>query len=521
MKAEEGRLIQDQVAKPLGYSKSSQASVLLFKQAFAHASVGLALVALDGHFIYTNQAYADLTGYTSEELKHLKINSITHPADVKANAILKKQMLEGKIPGYVLEKRYKRKDGTYRWVKSSISLGLNRAGKPTYVVGLIEDIDEKRKAEEMLKESEAKFRFMAEYMPPKVFTANSVGEIDYLSPQWYTYTGLAHGDMDTKGWGHVMHPNDREENFRRWHYCIRTGSSYYIENRLQRADGEYRWHLTTAHAMRDADGNISTWIGCSTDIHELKQSRGLKARLQVLAKQREQLLITNRSKDEFIMLASHQLRTPASGVKQFVGMIIQGYVGKVPPKQMQILKRAYDCNERQIKITDDLLKVARIDTGQVTLTKIPCNAIELIRNVIAEQESTYLARKQKVHFSPQREKVPLFADIKLLYMVMENLLDNASKYSPQGAKVTVSIRKNKDWVSISVKDTGVGISKEDKNKLYQKFSRISNPLSETVGGSGLGLYLAKKIIELHNGTLGVSSVLGQGSTFTIKLPVHN
>ena len=519
MKDEEGRRIQDQVAKPLGYSKSSQASVLLFKQAFAHASVGLALVALDGHFIYTNHSYAELTGYTIDELKHLTIGKLMHPEDAKANSLLKAKMLEGKIPGYVIEKRYKRKDGVYTWVKSSVSLGTNRAGKPAYIVGVIEDIDERRKAEEKLKESEARFRFMAEYMPPKVFTANSVGEIDYLSPQWYTYTGLTIEEMDMRGWGHVMHPNDREENMRRWLYCVRTGSSYYIENRLKRADGEYRWHLTTAHAMRDDEGNITKWIGSSTDIHELKQSRGLKARLQVLAKQREQLLVTNRSKDEFIMLASHQLRTPASGVKQFVGMIIQGYVGKVPPKQMQILKRAYDCNERQIKITDDLLKVARIDTGQVSLTKIPCNAIELIRNVIAEQESIYSSRKQKVHFSPQRDKVALFADIKLIYMVLENLLDNASKYSPHGATVTVSIRKNKDWVSISVRDTGVGISKDDRSKLFQKFSRITNPLSDTVGGSGLGLYLAKKIIELHDGTLGVSSVIGQGSTFIIKLPI--
>lgn len=442
-----------------------------------------------------------------------------HPEDAKANAVLKAQMMKGDIPGYVIEKRYRRKDGTHKWVKSSISLGTNRAGKPAYVVGVIEDIDEHRKAEELLKESEARFRFMAEYMPPKVFTASSVGELDYLSPQWYLYTGLARDEMDLQGWAHALHPNDKDENMRRWQYCVRTGSSFYIESRLKRADGEYRWHLTTAHPMRDGEGNITKWIGCSTDIHELKQSRGLKARLEVLAKQREQLIVTNRSKDEFIMLASHQLRTPASGVKQFVGMIIQGYVGKVPKKQMEILRRAYDCNERQLKITDDLLKVARIDTGLVSLTKLPCNAIELIRNVIAEEESTYSARRQKVIFTPRHQKVPLFIDTKLIYMVIENLLDNASKYSPEGSTVTVSVRKNKDWVHIAVKDKGVGISKEDKEKLFQKFSRISNPLSETVGGSGLGLYLAKKIIELHRGSLYVGSTVGQGSTFTIKLPV--
>lgn len=441
-----------------------------------------------------------------------------HPEDAKANAILKAKMLEGKIPGYVIEKRYLQKDGKNKWVKSSISLGANRAGKPAYIVGIIEDIDERRRAEEALKESEAKFRFMAEYMPPKVFTADASGMLDYFSPQWHHYTGLKLKEMDIISWTHVVHSSDRDESLRRWQHSIQTGMPLYIESRFRRSDGEYRWHLTTAHAMRDEQGNVIKWIGSSTDIHELRQSRGLKARLQVLAKQREQLIATNRSKDEFIMLASHQLRTPASGVKQFIGMVIQGYVGKVPKKQLEILMRAYDCNERQLKITDDLLRVARIDTGQVALTKIPYNAIDLIRNVIAEEESTHLARRQKVIFKPNRDKIPIFADTKLIYMVLENLLDNASKYSPEGSTITVSIRQNRDWVSISVKDRGVGIAPEDREKLFQKFSRISNPLSDTVGGSGLGLYLAKKIIELHQGSLGVVSSIGQGSTFTLKIP---
>lgn len=443
-----------------------------------------------------------------------------HPDDAKSNALLKTRMLEGKIPGYVIEKRYRRKDGTHKWIKSSISLGTNRAGKPGYIVGVIEDIDERRRAEEALKESEAKFRFMAEYMPPKVFTATPKGILDYFSPQWLDYTGMSEKEMDLSAWSNVLHPTDRDENMRRWQHSIQTGRYLYMESRLRRSDGEYRWHLTTAHAMRDEQGNIIKWIGSSTDIHELRQSRGLKARLQVLAKQREQLIATNRSKDEFIMLASHQLRTPASGVKQFIGMVIQGYVGKVPKKQLEILMRAYDCNERQLKITDDLLRVARIDTGQVSLTKIPYNAIELVRNVIAEEENVRISRKQKVIFRPKQEKIPVVADTKLIYMVLENLIDNASKYSPEGSTITVSIRQSKGWVSISVKDNGVGIAPEDKEKLFQKFSRISNPLSDTVGGSGLGLYLAKKIVELHQGALSVTSDLGKGSTFTIKLPTR-
>lgn len=470
--------------------------------------------------MYANGTYAKLTGYTTEELKQISIGDLMPPEDAKANTLLKAQMLEGKIPGYVIEKRYIRKDGTSKWVKSSVSLGTNRIGKPAYIVGVIEDIDERRKAEEALKASEAKFRFMAEYMPPKVFTASADGTLDYFSPQWQSYTGIKRDRLDIQGWRNVLHPNDREESMRQWQYSVQTGKPHSLESRFRRADGEYRWHVTTAHAMRDDDGSIIKWIGSATDIHELHQSRGLKARLQVLAKQREQLIATNRSKDEFIMLASHQLRTPASGVKQFLGMVIQGYVGKVPTKQLEILNRAYDCNERQLKITDDLLRVARIDTGLVTLTKLPYNVVDLIRNVIAESKSMCQARQQKVIFRPKKEKIPLIVDSKLIYMVLENLLDNASKYSPEGSKITVSVKQLKDMVSISVKDTGVGIAPEDKDKLFQKFSRINNPLSDTVGGSGLGLYLAKKIVELHNGSITIGSAVGKGSTVMVKLPTH-
>lgn len=514
-------VIQEPIVNTLDISRADPTGVLLFKQAFAHASVGLALVALDGHFLYTNHAYARLTGYSVDELKHMSIGQLMLPEDAETNSVLRSQMLAGEIPGYILEKRYIRKDSSLIWIKSSISLGTNKAGKPAYIVGLIEDIDERRKAEEALKESEARFRFMAEYMPPKVFTATANGMLDYFSPQWATYTGLAFEDMDLQGWAHVLHPNDKDENIKRWQHSIRTGDPYYIENRLRRADGEYRWHLTTAHAMHDSEGNITKWIGCSTDIHELRETQGLKARLHTLAKQREELLSMNQSKDEFIMLASHQLRTPASGVKQFLGMVIQGYVGEIPERQRELLQRAYDCNERQLKISDDLLKVARIDTGHVSLDKSTVYARNLIREIIAEQESIFIDREQKVLFKPSRQKIPVAVDIKLIYMVFENLLDNASKYSPNGSQITISLQKSKDgkWLVIAIKDMGVGIAVEDRKKLFQKFSRISNPLSDIVGGTGLGLYISKKIIELHHGSLTVASRVGRGSTFTVKLPV--
>jgi PAS domain S-box-containing protein len=500
-------------------SESTLGGERFFKQAFLHAAIGLALVDLDGRFSYTNPAYSKITGYTPSELRKMTIGSLMAPEDKKANALLKQQMLSREIPGYILEKRYIRKDGSRVWVKSSVSLNYDNDGNPLHLVGLTEDIDERHKAEEALKESEARFRFMAEYMPPKVYTATPKGVIDYLSPQWMTYTGISSNEMNYEEWNHAVHPDDLKANVASWNLSVRTGKPYYFEQRLRRADGTYRWHVNRAHPMRDSEGHIIKWIGSATDIEELRQSRDLKTRLQTLAEQREQLIAMNTSKDEFIMLASHQLRTPATGVKQYLGLLLEGFSDPITASQRATLQAAYDSNERQLKIVDDLLRVARVDAGQILLTKTSCDLVACIRDVIAEQRSIFSGRKQKIIFKPAQRAATTLADVELLLVVFENLLDNASKYSFEGTTTTIELRKDHGFFHIQFKDSGVGISKDDQQKLFQKFSRIINPLSDTASGTGLGLYWARKIIDLHGGTLDVVSKPARGSTFSIVLPI--
>jgi len=501
--------------KPVDYDYAGE---LFFKRAFARAAIGLALVDLQGNFTYTNAAYSKITGYSASELKKLTIGSLMFPEDAEVNAKYRNRMLTGKIPGYVLEKRYIRKDGSLIWVKSSVSLTTNAEGEPIRIVGLTEDIDERHKAEEALRESEARFRFMAEYMPPKVFTANAQGSLTYLSPQWIEYTGLALTDMNYNDWTRTVHPDDREDNMKTWLQSMKSGEPYYFEHRLLRADGTYRWHVSTAHALRDMHGNIIEWIGSDTDIEELRRSRGLEERLRILAEQRERLLDMNRLKDEFIMLASHQLRTPATGVKQYVGMLLQGYSDALTDDQRALLQRAFESNERQLKIVDDLLRVARVDAGQVSLAKVPYDLVQFIRTVVAEQRNVFYCRKQKVVFVSKRKSVITSFDAQLMHVVLENLLDNASKYSPEGSTVTISLVRDRSSYVIKVKDTGIGIRKKDQRRLFQKFSRITSPLSEAVSGTGLGLYWSRKIVELHGGTLEVESKVRHGSTFSIRLP---
>lgn len=230
------------------------------------------------------------------------------------------------------------------------------------------------------------------------------------------------------------------------------------------------------------------------------------------------LIELNRAKDEFISLASHQLRTPATGVKQYLGMVLEGFVGELSEAQHAILQKANESNERQLRIVSDLLKVAQVDAGKVRLRKSEVDVISLINDVIKEQRETFNQRNQTVVFDPPKGDLKLHFDRDTIRMVLENLIDNASKYSGEDKTVTVEVEEHSNEAQIAIIDNGVGIKPEDQDKLFEKFSRIENPLSTQVGGTGLGLYWAKKIIDLHQGKVTLESTVGKGTKFTIHLP---
>lgn len=226
----------------------------------------------------------------------------------------------------------------------------------------------------------------------------------------------------------------------------------------------------------------------------------------------------NKTKDEFISLASHQLRTPATGVKQYLGMVLEGMAGDVTETQQALLQKAYESNERQLTIVSELLKVAKIDAGKVRLNQKRVNVAELLSDVIKEQEHTYAMRKQKLQFTMLPLKPMAFIDPDKMRMVFENLIDNASKYSDPSKLIRVTLTEKDNTIVVAIHDNGVGVARGDIAKLFEKFNRIHNHLSNYVGGTGLGLYWAKSIVDLHGGVIKVTSVLGKGSTFTVYLP---
>ncbi len=224
-----------------------------------------------------------------------------------------------------------------------------------------------------------------------------------------------------------------------------------------------------------------------------------------------------RTKNELLALTSHQLRTPASGVKQYIGMLLQGFVGDLTEDQQLIARKAFAANERQLETINQLLHVAKADADQLVLDKEPLDlgsvtesVVDSMHNEIEQHDSEVVIRTRK----PQM----VFADKRYLRMAIENLISNALKYSDEGKSVVVTISGRSGQACLSVRDYGVGIDTEDIDKLFKKFSRIPNALSKSSGGSGLGLFLAEQIMQAHGGSIEVESKPHRGSIFSLILP---
>lgn len=296
-------------------------------------------------------------------------------------------------------------------------------------------------------------------------------------------------------------------------------SNIEIEDWRVKKDGSRFWAVTTTTALSDEDGSLIGFAKITKDITDKKRSKNaLIAANKLLKHQHVELEALNNVKDEFVSLASHQLRTPATGIKQFLGLLLGGYAGTLTEQQMTYIQKAYDSNERQIDLVNSLLRTAQIDAGKVILDKSFVDLRSIIDEVVESMREVFIARRQNVEIYEAHPSANIYIDPARIRMMLENLIDNASKYTENNGRIIITLSETKAYVDISIQDTGVGIAEKDMKRVFDKFNRIPNKLSDNVGGTGLGLYWAKKIVALHKGTIKVRSQEGAGTEFLIRLP---
>lgn len=225
-------------------------------------------------------------------------------------------------------------------------------------------------------------------------------------------------------------------------------------------------------------------------------------------------------KSEFISIAAHQLRTPLSAVKWTLKMIIDGDLGSLNAEQKTFLMQGYQTNERTIRLVNDFLNVVRIEEGRFGYELASIHIEDLIDNII--QEFTHRVKEKAITFSydKPKDRLPIVKiDPSKMRLALQNLIDNAIKYTPAGGKVTISVKYSKLYINIAVEDSGIGIPKHQIKRLFEKFFRSDNAIKSQTEGSGLGLFIVKNIIEKHGGKVSVKSDENKGSTFTVTLPI--
>jgi len=253
----------------------------------------------------------------------------------------------------------------------------------------------------------------------------------------------------------------------------------------------------------------------------LRANRELLKLNVVYSKVNRRLKEIDQMKTEFISVASHQMRTPLSAVKWVLRMLLDGDLGQLNNQQVEMLTKGYQTNERMILLINDLLNVSRIEEGRFQYRFVHMSIEEVVESVIQELYNLIKKRSIKFVYNVKKGEIPkLNFDPQKIRLVVQNLIDNAVKFTPPGGKVTVHLTSDGVDVNFSVSDSGVGIPTPQQHRIFSKFFRADNVVRMQTDGSGLGLFIVKNVIDNHHGRVWFESTEGKGTTFTFSLPIQ-
>jgi len=352
------------------------------------------------------------------------------------------------------------------------------------------EVQGRRESQVTMKSEIDHFHLMLEGLPQIAFTLNAEGIIDFVNGRWYQYSAT---DSDFPD----VHPDDHNirEEFER---CRKKGKSLELEARIKNIEtGNYRYHLLRMSPVFEGD-SIKNWVGTFTDIDDQKK--------------------VEKEKDEFLSIASHELKTPLTSIKAYIQLLDRKLKLDKESAEANYVMKVKDQIEKLNVLITDLLDVSKIENGKLKINKKPTNIEKVIDNAIETILQTHENNVRIQHHAVVPDLLIPFDEIRI-EQVLINFLTNAIKYSPQNNQVIVTTFADEDEVKVSITDFGIGIPDFKQDAVFRKFYRVEES-SLQFQGMGIGLYICSEIIKQHHGTIGLSSIVGEGSTFYFTLPLN-
>ncbi len=496
--------------------------------------------------VFFSARWCQMLGYRADEIDSSleEWKQRVHPDDLTYVLGALDDYIAGRIGHYKTEHRVRHRDGHYVWILDRGRIvERDEEGRPTRLIGTHTDISEQRRAEAALRESEARFRRLADSAPVLIWMLTPDARVSYLNRTWLEFTGTQLIDGLGGGWLNSVHPDDRVRCASAEHLGIEQQRAFGMEFRLRAAGGDYRWMIATSEPVFDVDGSLHGFIGSATDVTELKQagdelkrhrdelSEMVQEQTRDLRAAKEAAEAANIAKSQFLANMSHELRTPMHAILSYAKLGESRADRSDPAKLRDYFARVRQSGDRLLELLNDLLDLAKLESGRLVLNMASHDLRAIVDDALHEFDALLSSRHLVVQFESEPEALPVDCDAVRTGQVVRNLLSNAVKFTPESGKIGVMLslvelrrgRRRGDlrdgrWARLVVTDSGIGIPESELEAIFDKFVQ-SSKTRDGSGGTGLGLAISREIVEAQGGRISASNRPEGGACFEMLLPL--
>jgi PAS domain S-box-containing protein len=428
-----------------------------------------------------------------------------HPDDREPTRQAIERSIAERTPYNMYYRTVNSESGALTWVRAIGRTFYAADGTPTRFDGVTLDVSDQKRAEASLRESEQRFRLVADAAPVLIWLAGTDRLCYWFNQPWLAFTGRSMDLELGNGWAEGVHPDDFDRCLQTYVAAFDARASFSMEYRLRRHDGEFRWLIDNGVPRYSSGGEFEGYIGSCLDVTDYKNAEaGLRD--------------ADRRKDEFLATLAHELRNPLAPIRNGLQLM------KLAGGQAATVEQARSMMERQltqmVRLVDDLMDVSRITRGKLELRKERVPLAAILSSAV--ETSRPLIEQMGHALTVTLPKQPLIvdADMTRLAQVFLNLLNNAAKYADQGGHIQLNVERQGSDVVVTVKDTGIGIAVDQLPRIFEMFTQVDQSLEKSQGGLGIGLTLVKRLVEMHGGRVEAKSEgPGKGSEFVVRLPV--